>query len=101
MSLFSNSSGIIVQGGNFYSAGGDVNIQNTRQLVIGASDTHLALDQGITPNRLLDWQESGEGSSWPGPVRSHANRVEGRRFMPYGVCCYTFNLLPLIMMFRR
>ncbi|KAJ7888289.1 hypothetical protein B0H13DRAFT_2042505 [Mycena leptocephala] len=81
MSLFSNSSGFIIQSGNFYSAGGDVNIQNNQQLVIGRSETHLC-DQGSTSSPSIAWDEHPEGSSSSGPVRSDRS-WEVQRFLPY------------------
>ncbi|KAJ7691689.1 hypothetical protein B0H14DRAFT_2651934 [Mycena olivaceomarginata] len=77
MSFFSNASGVIIQGGNFYSAGGDVNIQNNQQLVIGASEIQ-ALNQGSTRNRLVGWEEASSS----GPIRGNRTRT-GEKFVPY------------------
>ncbi len=83
MSLFDNGSGFVFLGGSFYSAGGDVIIQDSPQLVIGADEItgNLAPNQGPT----RDLGGSTEGRMLSAPVHSNRTRAEAERFVPYGV----------------
>ncbi|KAJ6473446.1 hypothetical protein DFH09DRAFT_1109971 [Mycena vulgaris] len=69
MSFFPNSSGINILGGTFYSATGDVNIQNNHQLAIATSGFNLASGEASSSNLPIGWEEYPE--EWPlaGPVR--------------------------------
>ncbi|KAJ7909182.1 hypothetical protein B0H13DRAFT_2014848 [Mycena leptocephala] len=80
MSLFSNTSSIIIQGGTFYSTAGDVTIQINHQLAIEVSETHLALDQGSTHI----WEEYPEGGS-SGPAQSSRTWAEAETYLPYDI----------------
>ncbi|KAJ6521687.1 hypothetical protein B0H19DRAFT_1277647 [Mycena capillaripes] len=84
MSFFSNSAGILIQGGTFYSAAGDINVQENQQL------TTAPMFQGSTPDRALGYPVDNlhppllpVGRSLPGLVRSNSNRGEAGRFLPY------------------
>ncbi|KAJ6586193.1 hypothetical protein B0H19DRAFT_1250900 [Mycena capillaripes] len=87
MSFFSNSAGILIQGGTFYSAAGDINVQENQQL------TAAPIFQGSTPNRALGYPVDPVdnphppllpvGRSLPGLVRSNSTRGEAGRYLPY------------------
>ncbi|KAJ6557638.1 hypothetical protein B0H19DRAFT_1261243 [Mycena capillaripes] len=82
MSFFPYSSGFVFLGGSFYVAGGDVILQDSQQLVIGANDIieGQALERSTDHRQqAIGWQGSS-GGGVPGPVRS--NR-EAARFSPY------------------
>ncbi|KAJ7502027.1 hypothetical protein B0H11DRAFT_1990309 [Mycena galericulata] len=85
MSFFDNGSGFIFLGGSFYSAGGDVIIQDSPQLVIGASDItgNLARDERSAGNQPSE--RSREGAPFSGPVRSRHTHGETERFLPYDI----------------
>ncbi|KAJ6525158.1 hypothetical protein B0H19DRAFT_1276241 [Mycena capillaripes] len=85
MSFFSNSAGILIQGGTFYSAAGDINVQENQHL------TTAPIFQGSTPDRALGYPVDNSHPSLllpaerslPGLVRSNSNRSEAGRFLPY------------------
>ncbi|KAJ6468600.1 hypothetical protein DFH09DRAFT_497207 [Mycena vulgaris] len=83
MSFFPNSSHISIHDGTFYSAAGDVNIQNHQQFAIATSETNLGLGQGWTSTRPIGWGEYPQESSLAGPVRNPRAGAELRRLGPY------------------
>ncbi|KAJ7611131.1 hypothetical protein DFH06DRAFT_1485356 [Mycena polygramma] len=81
MSFFTHSS-VLVQGGTFYSAAGDVNTQNDQQMTIAAaSGIYGDSVPGGTPP-ALGFSQGGPPS---GPMRSPQSRIETGRFHPYDI----------------
>jgi hypothetical protein len=113
MSFFSNSNGVLIKGGTFYSASGDVNVFNDHQLAVQSTSANMLLDQGSAsgdvnvcndhqlavqstsantlldqgsiPDRHLSWNADLEARSLSGPMRHSGGGAESRRFLPYSV----------------
>ncbi|KAJ7663220.1 hypothetical protein DFH06DRAFT_1296068 [Mycena polygramma] len=81
MSFFAHSS-VVIQGGTFYSAAGNVNIHNERQLTIEASEIDAELGQGGMPLALA-WEGFSEDGPVSGPVSNTRARLEAGRLQPY------------------
>ncbi|KAJ7663212.1 hypothetical protein DFH06DRAFT_1189641 [Mycena polygramma] len=80
MSFFTHSS-VVVQGGTFYAATGNVNLQNNQHLAIEASAAiNSELAQGRRPPAVT-WEEPSEEYAVSGSTR---DRTEGERFNSYG-----------------
>ncbi|KAJ7132387.1 hypothetical protein C8R44DRAFT_978009 [Mycena epipterygia] len=83
---FSHSSGVHISGGTFYAAGGDVNIQNNRQLAIQSTAILGNLGSPTTFSRLgSDGAPDIPTPSLLGPDRNHRNIAgsERPRLLPY------------------
>ncbi|KAJ7215390.1 hypothetical protein GGX14DRAFT_442873 [Mycena pura] len=86
---FSNGSGFVFHGGSFYNAGGDVIVQDSQQLMIGAGELSgsRALDDGSTGNEPLamDWPGWTEGASSSEQIHGDRTWAQAKRFSPYDI----------------
>ncbi|KAJ7611130.1 hypothetical protein DFH06DRAFT_1345676 [Mycena polygramma] len=83
MSFFDHSF-VVVQGGTFYSAGGNVDIRNQHQLTLESNEFDPERDQRRIPSATAGEEVAEEGAV-AGPVRSPTGaRIEAGRFHPYG-----------------